>query len=233
MTTQRADLPPRLVQLKDRRIVRVRHGRVGDEAGIARLLAAAFPVYLRAARGDPERAVRCLARELEPEAYVVAVLADGDPLVGVACVSSRGRTLSRVERVRRKLACWGAYGLLCFLLEKVRSRLLESRFRARPGELYRYLDAVDATCRSLGVGRHIADFVEDYARAAGHDTVSAKHRSDNRPVLALHRKRGCVLVELPPTPLARLLRRRGMVVSSRALSAPASPPAALGTAAAR
>jgi GNAT superfamily N-acetyltransferase len=227
MPNQRADLPPRLARLQDGRRVQVRHGRAGDEAGIARLIAAAFPVYARAARGDPDRAVRGLAKELQPESYVVAVLADGDALIGVSCVSGRARNgLGRVRRIRRKLDCWGGYGLLCFLLEKLRSRLLEAGSGPGAGALYRYLDAVDPSCRSLGVGRHIADFVDDYARAAGHHSVWAKHRSDNRPVLELHRKRGCVLVELPPTPLARLLRLPTMVVSTRALSAVATPPGA-------
>jgi len=223
MSTPRPDLPPRRVRLKDGRTARVRHGRAGDEAAIARLIAGAFPVYARAARGDPDRAVRGLASELEPDSYLVAELVDGDRLVGVSCVSGRAPVdRSRVERVRRKLARWGVYGLLCFVLEKLRSRLLESTPGPGPGGLYRYLDAVDPGCRSLGVGRHVADFIDDYARAAGHDSVWAKHRADNRPVLALHRKRGCVLVERQPTLLARLLRQPGMVVSTRALSAPAA-----------
>ncbi|MEN8161311.1 MAG: hypothetical protein ABFS41_14665, partial [Myxococcota bacterium] len=67
-----------------------------------------------------------------------------------------------------------------------------------------------------------ADYVDDYARAAGHHTVSAKHRAANQPVLALHRKRGCALHERPPTPLARLLGLPPMVISTRQLPPPTS-----------
>lgn len=206
------------MQLKDGRTLRVRHGRAGDEAAIARIVAAAFRVYERAARGDSERAARGFARALRPDAFVVAVLAETGALIGVSCIAGRGQaSLGRLARIRRKLDGWGVHGLLCFGIEKIRSRLLDSGYRARPGELYRYLDAVDVRHRSLGVARHIADFVDDYARASGHHTVSAKHDADNQPVLALHRKRGCALVELPPPPLARWLRRPGMVLSTRAL----------------
>ena len=218
MSAQPTDLPERQARLKDGRTIQVRHGCPDDEAGIARLIAAAFPVYERAARSDSDRAARSFAREVEPQEYVVAVLAESGALVGVSRINGRGQSgPSRLARIRRKLAGWGVYGLLCFGLEKVRSRLLEAGFRARPGELYRYLDAVDLSCRSLGVARHIADFVDDYARAAGYHTVSAKHHADNLPVLGLHRKRGCVLVARPPTPLARLLRYPHMVISTRAL----------------
>jgi GNAT superfamily N-acetyltransferase len=231
MTTRRADLPPRLAPLKDGRLVQLRHGRAGDEAGIARVLVPAFPVYLRAARGDADRAIRGLAGEIQTESYVVAVLADGDALIGLSCVSGRdGTQLSGLERFRRKLANWGVYGLLCFLLEKVSGRLLESPRGAEPGSMYRYLSAVEPSSRSLGVGGHLADFVDDYARAAGYHSVWARHRADNRPVLALHRKRGCLLVEYPLTLLGRLLHHPGMVVSIRRLSAAAAPAPALGAA---
>jgi hypothetical protein len=218
---RRIELPERQARLKDGRTVQIRHGRAGDEAGIARLLAAAFPVYARAARRDGERAVRSLAREVRPEAYVVAVLAAEGRLVGVSCMSGHGATEpGRWQRIRTKLDAWGVYGLLCFGVEKLRARLFEAGHRVRPGELYRHLDAVEVGCRSLGVSRHVTDFVEDYGRAAGHHTVSARHRADNQPVLALHRKRGCVLVESPRPPLARLFRQPPMLVSSRALSEP-------------
>ncbi|MGH7287696.1 MAG: GNAT family N-acetyltransferase [Myxococcota bacterium] len=231
MSTRSNDLPERQARLKDGRSVRVRHGSAGDEAGIAALIAAAFPVYERAARGDPERAARSFARELRPHEFVVAALADTGQLVGVSCISGRGQAgLSLVARIRTKLECWSVHGLLCFLLEKIRRRLFESAHRARPGELYRYLDAVDVHYRSLGVARHIADFVDDYGRAAGYHTVSAKHRSDNHPVLALHRKRGCALIERPPTLLARSFRYPHMAISTRVLSAPAGPPGLLGAA---
>jgi GNAT superfamily N-acetyltransferase len=214
------DLPERRARLKDGRALTVRHGRAGDELGIAYLVAHAFPEYPRAARGDLARAARSYARELRPEDFVVAELTDGGWLVGVSCVSEHGAKGPNVAAgLRTKLACWGVYGALCFLLEKLRLRLLQSGHRTAPGELYRYLDAVDASCRSLGVGRHVADFVDDYARASGHHTVLAKHHADNRAVLALHQKRGCALVELPAPPLARLLRRSGMVLSRRTLDA--------------
>ena len=218
MSTPRTDLAELQARLKDGRGIRVRHGRAGDEAGIARVVAAAFPVYERAARGDPERAVRSFARELRPQEFVVAVLAETERLIGASCISGRGEAgLGPVERIRRKLACWGGAGLLHFLLEKVRRRLFETRLRKQPGELYRYLSAVDVRHRSLGVAGHIADFVDDYARAAGHRSVLALHHSTNLPVLGLHRKRGCVLIERPATPLARLFRRPHMVISCRAL----------------
>src|SRR5262245_48167278 len=201
-------LPERQAGLKDGRSVVVRHGRAGDEAGIARLLVEAFPVYLRAARGDAARAARCLAGELRPGSFVVAELAGDGRLVGASCMSERPAAgAGGSARARSKLAGWGAWGLFCFGVEKLRARLFETGPRLRPGELYRYLDAVEARCRSLGVSRHVTDFVEDFARAAGHHAVSAKHRADNAPVLALHRKRGCELLERPRTPLARLLRR--------------------------
>lgn len=213
------DLPEREAALKDGRRVRLRHGRPGDEVGIARLVAEAFPVYRRAARGDAERAVAGLARELTARHFVVAALEDGR-LIGASCLSGRGGDASGlVARLRTKLASWGAYGLLCFGAEKLRVRLFEPRYRTRHGELYRYLDAVDADHRSLGVGRQVADFVDDYARANGHHAVTAKHHADNAPVLALHRKRGCALHALPPTPLARLLGRPTMWISTRALGA--------------
>jgi GNAT superfamily N-acetyltransferase len=214
------DLPERQARLKDGRALTVRHGRGGDELGIAHLVAHVFPVYPRAAHGDLGRAVRSYAREVRPEEFVVAELSDGGRLVGASCVSEHGaRGPNAAAGLRTKLACWGLHGAICFLVEKLRSRLLESRHRTAPGELYRYLDAVDESCRSLGVGRHVADFVDDYARASGHHTVLAKHHADNRPVLALHQKRGCTLVELPAPPLARLLRRPGMVMSRRTLDA--------------
>ena len=219
MSTRTTHLPERQARLKDGRALTVRHGRAGDELGIAHLVAHAFWVYPRAAHGDLARAARSYARELRPEEFVVAELTDGR-LVGVSCVSGHGaERRNAAAGLRTKLACWGLYGAICFLAEKLRRRLLESGHRTAPGELYRYLDAVDLSCRSLGVGRHVADFVDDYARASGHHTVLAKHRADNRPVLALHQKRGCALVELPAPPLARLLRRPGMVLSRRTFDA--------------
>ena len=186
--------------------------------GIAHVVVAAFPVYARAARGDSLRAARAFASELRPEQFVVAVLAPGERVIGVSCLSGRADARgSTLERLRAKLSSWGLYGLLCFGLEKLRARLFESVYRVRPGELYRYLDAVDPGFRSLGVGRRIADFVDDYARASGHHTVSAKHRADNHPVLALHRRRGCVLFEPPATRLARLFGQPPMVISTRRL----------------
>ncbi|MEN8161629.1 MAG: hypothetical protein ABFS41_16285, partial [Myxococcota bacterium] len=86
MTSRSIDLPEREGTLKDGRRVRLRHGRVGDEVGIARLVTAAFPVYRRAARGDAERAVRGFARELRPEQFVVAALAEDGLLIGVSCL---------------------------------------------------------------------------------------------------------------------------------------------------
>jgi len=218
MSTQQIDLPERTVRLRDGRSLRLRHARFGDETGIARLITAAFPIYRRAAQGDAGRAIRSFARELRPQSFVVGVLVESDRIIGVSCITGRrGDRMGAVRRIRTKIGCWGVAGLLCFLREKVRSRLFEARHHTQPGELYRSLDAVDAAHRSLGVGRHIADFVDDYARAAGHYRVLARHHSDNLPVLQLHRKRGCVLVDRPATPLARLLRRPHMVVSSRAL----------------
>jgi len=217
-TSPACDLPAREATLKDGRRVRLRHGRVGDELGIARLVAAAFPVYRRAARGSAERAAHGLARELCAQQFVVAVLVADDTLIGASCLSGRGGDSSGpVARLKKKLACWGVYGLVCFGLEKLRVRLFEPRYWTRPGELYRYLDAVDAGHRSLGVGRQVADFVDDYARANGLHTVTAKHDAENEPVLALHRKRGCTLRALAPTPLARLLGRPPMWISTRAL----------------
>jgi GNAT superfamily N-acetyltransferase len=149
---------------------------------------------------------------------VVAVLNPGERVFGVSCLSGReGASGDPLGRLRAKLENWGLCGRLCFGLEKLRARLFESVHRVRPGELYRYLDAVDPGYRSLGVGRHIADFVDDYGRAAGHHSVSAKHRGDNQPVLALHRGRGCVLLEPPPTRLARLFGQPPMVISTRRL----------------
>jgi ribosomal protein S18 acetylase RimI-like enzyme len=227
VTSGPPDLPEREATLKDGRRVRLRHGRAGDEVGIARLVTAAFPVYRRAARGDAERAIAGFARELRPEQFVVAALAEDGLVIGASCLSGRGGDAGgRVRRLRRKLSSWGAWGMLCFGVEKLRARLLESAHRTPPDELYRYLDAVDAGHRSLGVGRHVADFVEDYARAAGYRAVSAKHRADNQPVLALHRKRGCTLLEPPPTPLGRLFRLPPMVISTRALGSPPTPHAA-------
>jgi GNAT superfamily N-acetyltransferase len=227
--THRVDIPPRVALLKDGRGLQLRHGRAGDEAGIAQVIVSGFPIYLRAARGDADRAIRGLVGELQPESYVVASLADGGPPIGVACVRGRARSgLGLVRRIRRKLAFWGVYGVLFFSLEKVRRLLLESPSGPGPGGLYRYRSAVDPSCRLLGVGRHIADFIDDYARAAGYQLVWGRHRADNRPVLALHRKRGCVLVECRPTRLARLLHHPGMVISIRELSAPAAPAPGLG-----
>jgi GNAT superfamily N-acetyltransferase len=215
---KRLDLPPRPARLRDGRCVLLRHGAPGDEAGIAHVVTAAFPVYIRAARGDSLRATRAFARELRPEQFVLAVLTPGERVIGVSCLSrSGGASQGRLVRLGAKLGNWGLYGLLCFGLEKLRARLFESVYRVRPGELYRYLDAVDSGYRSLGVGRHIADFVDDYGRAAGHHSVSAKHRGDNQPVLALHRARGCVLLEPPPTRLARLFGQPPMVISTRRL----------------
>jgi GNAT superfamily N-acetyltransferase len=215
---KRLDLPPRPARLRDGRCVLLRHGAPGDEAGIAHVVVAAFPVYARAARGDSLRAARAYARELRPEPFVVAVLAPAERVIGVSCLSGRGSASGgRLVRLRAKLENWGLYGLLCFGLDKLRARLFESVYRVRPGELYRYLDAVDPGFRSLGVGRHIADFVDDYGRAAGHHTVSAKHRADNHPVLSLHRGRGCVLLERPPTRLARLFGQPPTVISTRRL----------------
>jgi GNAT superfamily N-acetyltransferase len=212
------DLPEREGRLKDGRAIRVRHGRAGDEAGIARVVAASFAVYPRAARGRPDRAVLSLAQEIWPPQFVVATLADGGLLVGASCISGRSRSgLGRFEQLRRKLGGWGVYGFLCFALENVRRRLFEAVPGARAGQLYRYLDAVDPDYRSLGVGRHVADFVEDYARAAGHPAVWAMHRADNRPVLELHRKRGCTLVANPPSSLGRWFGHPGMIVSTRDL----------------
>ena len=221
MPARGRDLAERRARLKDGRSLVVRRGCAGDEAGIARLLAEAFPVYARAARGDAVRAARSLAREVRPEEFVVAVLADESRLVGASCMSA-GPDGERggLVRIRSKLALWGVWGLVCFAVEKLRARLFEAGPRLRPGELYRYLDAVEASCRSLGVSRHVTDFVEDWARAAGHHAVSAKHRADNAPVLALHRKRGCELLERPRTPLARLLRRPAVVISRRTLAPP-------------
>jgi GNAT superfamily N-acetyltransferase len=192
----------------------------GDEAGIARVVCSGFPVYTRAARGDGARAVRGFAQELQPGQFVVAVLMPEERVIGVSCLSGRGSASSGdlSARLRAKLSNWGVYGLLCFGVEKLRARLFESVYRVQPGELYRYLDAVDPGTRSLGVGRHIADFVDDYARAAGHHTVSAKHRADNQPVIALHRGRGCALLEPPPTRWARLLGQPPMVISTRRLA---------------
>jgi GNAT superfamily N-acetyltransferase len=220
VSTRTTHLPERQARLKDGRALTVRHGRAGDELGIAYLVAHAFWVYPRAAHGDLARAARSYAREVRPEEFVVAELTAGGRLVGASCVSEHGAKGSNAAAgLLTKLACWGLYGALCFLLEKLRRRLLESRHRTAPGELYRYLDAVDESCRSLGVGRYVADFVDDYARASGHHTVLAKHHADNRPVVALHQKRGCALVELPAPPLARLLRRPGMVLSRRTFDA--------------
>jgi GNAT superfamily N-acetyltransferase len=219
MTVRRLDLAPLPARLRDGRTVLLRHGAPGDEVGIAGVVCAAFPVYTRATRGDMARAVRGFAQELRPEQFVVAVLTPDERVIGVSCLSGRGGASGDLRvRMHAKLANWGVYGLLCFGLEKVRARLFESVYRVQPGELYRYLDAVDPGYRSLGVGRHIADFVDDYGRAAGHHTVSAKHRADNQPVLALHRGRGCELLEPPPTRLARLLGQPAMVISTRRLA---------------
>ena len=218
MATPCSDLAPRPARLRDGRSVVLRHGSAGDEASIAHVVSAGFPVYVRAARGDSLRAARYLASELRPEQFVVAVLTPGERVIGVSCLSGRGAASGgRLERLRAKLSNWGLYGLLCFGLEKLRARLFESVYRVRPGELYRYLDAVDPGYRSLRVGRHIADFVDDYARATGHHAVSAKHRADNGPVLALHRARGCVLLEPRSTRLAQLFGQPPMVISTRRL----------------
>jgi RimJ/RimL family protein N-acetyltransferase len=71
--------------------------------------------------------------------------------------------------------------------------------------------------RSQGVARQLADFVDDYARAAGLHTVLALHDADNAAVLALHRKRGCTLVELPRTRFSDWLRQPSVVMSRREL----------------
>lgn len=216
------ELAEREARLKDGRALRVRHGRAGDEAGIARLLAPAFPLYRRAAGGDLDEAVRRLARYLAPEEFVVGVLAETGEPIGASCISGRGRGLTASARLRHARDAWGLRGLVWFLLERVRRRLLEPRFRPGPGELYRYLSAVETRYRSLGVARHIADFIDDYARAAGYHTVSAIHSADNAAVLALHRKRGCVLVECPHGRLARWFGYPADVKSTRSLHAPAS-----------
>jgi GNAT superfamily N-acetyltransferase len=216
-----AELPERTARLKDGRVIVLRHGRPGDEAGIARLVVAGFPLYRRAARGDFERAASAFAQELGANAFVVAALAEYGGLIGATCISGRGqRGSGRIARLRRKLAGWGLYGLACFGLEKLRSHLCNGSHRARPGELYRYLTAVDVRFRSQGVARQLADFVDDYARAAGHHIVLALHDADNVVVLALHRKRGCTLVELPRTRFSDWLRQPTVVMSRRELSAP-------------
>jgi ribosomal protein S18 acetylase RimI-like enzyme len=223
VTPKRSELAPRRARLEDGGEIVLRHARAGDEPGIARLLVEAFPAYVRAARGDRERAARALAREIEVEEFVVAARAESGWIVGTSCLSDAADSSGppRLARVRRKLSGWGVFGALCFTVEKLRTRLFEPPFRPRPGELYRYNDAVDSRCRSLGVGRHVSDFVDAYARAAGFGAVSAKHHVDNQPVLALQKKRGCTLTSLPLPPLARLLGLRPMVLSTRALDAPA------------
>jgi ribosomal protein S18 acetylase RimI-like enzyme len=224
VTATRSELAPRSLQLKDGSSIVLRHARPGDEPGIARLLVEAFPVYLRAARGDRERAARGLAREIDVAGFVVAVRAERAQVVGTSCLSGIATAPGpgRLARVRRKLAGFGVWGVLCFTAEKLRTRLFEPGFRPQPGELYRYNDAVDSRCRSQGVGRHVSDFVDEYARAAGFRVVCAKHHVDNQPVLALQKKRGCTLASLPPTRLARWLGRPAMVLSTRVLDSDAA-----------
>ena len=95
------------------------------------------------------------------------------------------------------------------------SMFTRRHYRAVAG-LVRDAGYLDSESRS----RLVSDFVEDYGRAAGHHTVSARHRADNQPVLALHRKRGCQLIVCRPTLLARLLRQPPMVISRRVLARP-------------
>ncbi len=221
-----AELAERTARLKDGRVIALRHGRPGDEAGIARLVVAGFPLYRRAARGDPERAAHAFAQELGVGEFVVAALPEHGGLIGATCITGRGEGgVGRLPRLRRKLARWGPYGLACFGFEKLRSHLCNGSHRVRPGELYRYLTAVDAPFRSQGVATQLADFVDDYARAAGLRTVLALHDADNVVVLALHRKRGCTLVELPRTRFSDWLRHPTVVMSRRELAARPGPPA--------
>jgi len=206
MPTPFLNIPDQHAHLKDGRLITMRHGQAGDELDIASLIAPAFAVYGWATRGNLERAIQNLAQDLEPHTFMVAVTETGQ-MLGATRISGRYRQPGKGWRlIRRRLQHWGLYGLICLSLKRLYNRLFEARHQIESDELFKSLSAVAVQYRSLGVASHLANFIDDYARAADYRIVSSVHLNTNAAVLAVQRKRDCVLTPLPSTLLAKLFR---------------------------
>ena len=216
-------LDPRVVHLKNGRPVVIRHAAPGDGSGIARLMVAGFPIYRAAARGDAERAAACLAGELPLDQGVVAVLPETGLIAGAEFFSDNTRRRrGRLEAAATKLRLWGWYGLMRFAWASANAAFVGPPVRIAPGEIYKFMAAVDKRYQALGITTQMSDFVQDYAAENGYHSVWSYHASDNLPAMGVQRKRGCTLTPVPLRFLARLLRRPPVLKSSKPAGAQAA-----------
>ncbi len=165
----------------------------------ARLYDQAFGAKLGVAVPDRRRRVALVRAGLQPEFGLAAV--SGQRLVGLAGVHSRDGSLTGGITMRLMLAHLGLLG--CARAAAVLQ--LYDREPA-PDELVMDGVAVDATCRSQGVGGRLLDEVAGYARARGLGRVRLDVIDSNPRARRLYERKGFVEVRHESYPLlGRLL----------------------------